>query len=61
MPPIVQWITLVDPMRWMLIIARGVFLQGMPAAIAWSAIWPMALIGIALMTAAGLMVRRAVA
>ena len=61
MPVAVQWLSLIDPVRWMLVVSRGVLLQGMQWDLAFAAIWPMALIGLATLTIAALMVRRAVA
>ncbi len=60
MPPGVEWISRIDPIRYMLIIARGVFLQAMPAEVALTAIWPMALAAVVLMGLAVVAVRRAV-
>jgi ABC-2 type transport system permease protein len=51
MPPAIQYLTLVNPMRHFLIIVRGTFLQGMPAELVLPHLWPMA--GIALVTLAG--------
>jgi ABC-2 type transport system permease protein len=44
MPPIIQDLTLVDPMRYFLIIVRGIFLEGLPARLVFDLLWPMALI-----------------
>jgi ABC-2 type transport system permease protein len=60
MPASVEWLSRVDPIRYMLIIARGTFLQDMPFAVAWHALWPMALIATVLMSIAVVAVRRAV-
>ena len=60
MPPGVEWISRIDPIRYMLIIARGIFLQAMPADVALAAIWPMALAAVVLMGLAVVAVRRAV-
>jgi ABC-2 type transport system permease protein len=61
MPSGVAWLSLLDPIRYMLVIARGVFLQDLPAAVALQSIWPMALIAAVLLVMAMLAVRRAVA
>ncbi|CAH2603788.1 ABC transport system, permease component YbhR [Rhodovastum atsumiense] len=59
MPVVVEWLSRADPIRWMLVVARGVFLQDMPAAVAVQAIWPMALIAVVLLGVATVSVRRA--
>jgi ABC-2 type transport system permease protein len=35
MPPVIQWLSLVDPLRYFLIIIRGIFLKG----IGWNLLW----------------------
>jgi ABC-2 type transport system permease protein len=59
MPAAVEWLTRLDPVRWMLVVARGVFLQDMPAGVALHAIWPMAAIATVLLAGATVSVRRA--
>jgi drug efflux transport system permease protein len=61
MPASVELLSRIDPVRYMLIISRGSFLQDMPFAVAWQSMWPMALIGVALFGIATVMVRRALA
>jgi ABC-2 type transport system permease protein len=46
--------------RYMLVIARGLFLQDMPLAVVLGQAWPMALIAAVMLTVAGFAVRRAV-
>jgi ABC-2 type transport system permease protein len=58
MPPIIQELTLINPMRYFLIIVRGAFLEGLPAALIYDRIWPMALIAMISLTGAGWMFRR---
>jgi len=60
MPDWVQDITLVNPMRYFLVIVRGVFLEGASLSSLASQYWPMALIGAASLTAAGWLFRRRV-
>ncbi len=60
MPPIVELIGRADPIRWMLLIARGLFLQDMPLAVVLQYAWPLAVIGATSFAVAGLAVRRAV-
>ena len=57
MPQIVQDITLLDPMRYFLVVLRGVFLEGMPFHLLIPQLWPMALIGIAAFSIAGWLFR----
>jgi ABC-2 type transport system permease protein len=45
--------------RYMLVAARGLFLQDMPLAVVLSQAWPMALIAVFTLTFAGFAVRRA--
>ena len=59
MPVVVEWLSRLDPVRWMLVVARGVFLQDIPAAVAVQAIWPMAAIAVLLLAGATISVRRA--
>jgi ABC-2 type transport system permease protein len=47
MPAFIQAITLLDPLRYFLIIVRKLFLEGASYAILADQFWPMALIGIA--------------
>ncbi|RMD62495.1 MAG: ABC transporter permease [Alphaproteobacteria bacterium] len=51
MPPLIQDLTLINPMRYFLIIVRGTFLEGLPAVLVYERLWPMVLI--ALVTLAG--------
>ena len=46
MPEWLQQATLINPLRYYLVIAKGVFLKDMPAAIVFENIWPMALIAL---------------
>lgn len=60
MPPWVQALTLVNPMRYFLVIVRGVFLQGSGVASLAGQLWPMGVIGVATLAAAGWLFRRRV-
>jgi ABC-2 type transport system permease protein len=51
MPPVIQDLTLVNPMRHFLVIVRGTFLEGLPADLVYGRLWPMA--AIAAVTLAG--------
>jgi len=57
MPQMIQDLTLVNPMRYFLIIVRGTFLEGLPAPLVYARLWPMALIAAASLTGAGWMFR----
>lgn len=54
------WLSVIDPMRYMLVLAREIFLQDMPVAVAVQQIWPMAAMAVVLMGVATAVVRRAV-
>lgn len=58
MPTVIQDLTLINPMRYFLIIVRGTFLEGLPAFLVYDRLWPMALIAGATLTGAGWMFRR---
>ncbi len=58
MPQLVQYLTLINPMRYFLIILRSVFLQGGSAHLLWPQYWPMMLIGLVTLTLAGVLFRR---
>ncbi len=59
MPMPLQWLSLLDPIRYMLVITRGMFLENLPLGVVLQQSWPMAVIGCGLLLAAGLFVRRA--
>jgi ABC-2 type transport system permease protein len=57
MPEWLQTITYLNPLRYMLVISRGIFLQDMTAGIVLANIWPMALIGAVTASAAAWLFR----
>jgi len=57
MPPWVQQITYIDPLRYFLIILRGVFLEGTPFHLLVAQFWPMAIIGALNLLLAGYLFR----
>ena len=57
MPSLVQDLTLVNPMRYFLVIIRGVFLEGTPFHLLIHQFWPMAVIGVVALTFAGWLFR----
>ena len=46
MPQTVQYLTLINPMRYFLVILRSLFLEGGSAFLLWPEYWPMAIIGV---------------
>jgi ABC-2 type transport system permease protein len=58
MPPIVQRLTVVNPLRYFLVILRGVFLEGTSFELLLDQFWPMAVIGAVTLTLATWMFRR---
>ena len=54
----VQWLTLANPLRYALVLVRGVFLEGTPASLLVDQLWPLALIGLFNLALAGWMFRR---
>lgn len=58
MPHVVQYITLLDPLRYFLIVLRGTFLEGGGIALFWPQYWPLLVIGLICMIVAGNLFRR---
>ena len=58
MPQAVQYITLLDPLRYFLIVLRGSFLEGAGVSLLWPQYWPLATIGIVSMAIASRLFRR---
>jgi ABC-2 type transport system permease protein len=58
MPPLIQYLTYLNPLRYFLIIIRAQFLEQPSLAILWPQYWPMAVIGIGNMIAAAGLFRR---
>ncbi|WP_166425035.1 ABC transporter permease [Paraglaciecola sp. 20A4] len=57
MPQFVQWLTYLDPLRYFLVIVRGVTLEGSSFSLLLNQYWPMAIIGIATLSLAGWLFR----
>lgn len=57
MPEMVQWLTLINPLRYFLLIIRGVFLEGDSYAILLHYYWPMILIAFVTLSFAGWLFR----
>ncbi len=58
MPQAVQYLTLLDPLRYFLVVVRSLFLEGVPLGVLVPQLWPMALIGLASLSVAGWLFRR---
>lgn len=58
MPPLVQDLTYLNPMRYFLVVARGVFLQNASFSTLVPQYWPMAVIGVVTSTFAAWLFRR---
>ncbi|MGD9331548.1 MAG: ABC transporter permease [Desulfobacterales bacterium] len=61
MPVWLQNVTVVNPLRWFLIIVRGIFLKDMPPAVVLANIYPMVLIALATLAAATWLFKRRMA
>ncbi|HXU94010.1 MAG TPA: ABC transporter permease [Gallionella sp.] len=57
MPPLVQDLTLINPMRYFMVFLRGVFLEGLPFPLLIGQLWPLALIGIVALSVAAWLFR----
>lgn len=58
MPQWLQDIDLINPLRYFLVIVKGIFLKDMPASIVWDNIWPMLAIGLCTFTASSWFFKR---
>ena len=58
MPDWMQWLTIINPARWFMVIVKGVFLKGMGAAEVFLNCIPLIFISLATLTAAAVMFRR---
>jgi ABC-2 type transport system permease protein len=58
MPDVVQYLTLINPMRYYLVIIRALFLKGVGVSILWPQMVPLAAMGIIVLTAATLRMRK---
>jgi ABC-2 type transport system permease protein len=57
MPVAVQTLTLLDPLRYFMVVLRGVFLEGTPFHLLLDQFWPMAVIGLSTLALAGWLFR----
>jgi ABC-2 type transport system permease protein len=58
MPEVIQWLTYINPLRYILIIIRGVFLEGDSYTLLFNQYWPMAIIGVFSLAIAGWLFRK---
>jgi ABC-2 type transport system permease protein len=58
MPKVVQYITLLDPLRYFLVVLRGCFLEGAGTSLFWPQYLPLAAMGVVTMVIAGQLFRR---
>jgi ABC-2 type transport system permease protein len=49
MPTVIQWLSLLDPLRYMLVIIRGVFLKGIGFDVLWTQFAALLAIGISVL------------
>ena len=61
MPQVVQWLTLLNPLRYFLIIIRGVFLKGVGAGILWPQMLALAVLGTLMLVLASRRFRKTLA
>ncbi len=57
MPTAVQYLTFINPMRYFMVVLRGLFLEDTPFALLVQQFWPMALIGLVTLALAGWLFR----
>lgn len=46
MPPIIQWLTFLNPLRYFLVIVRGIFLKGVGVIVLWPQMAALAVLGV---------------
>ncbi len=61
MPVAVQWLTYLNPLRYFLVIVRGIFLKGVGTAVLWPQMAALALIGTTVLTLAARRFRKTLA
>lgn len=50
MPQVIQWLTFLNPMRYFLVVVRGIFLKGVGIDVLWPQLLPLLIIGIIVIT-----------
>lgn len=58
MPELIRWFTLINPMRYFLIIIRGVFLKGIGIEVLWDQFIPLVIFGLVVITLSTLRFRK---
>ena len=58
MPPVVQWLTYLNPLRYFMQIIRGIFLRGTGPSILWPQMLALAIFGVAIFTSSALRFRK---
>jgi ABC-2 type transport system permease protein len=58
MPAALRWFTLINPLRYFLVVIRAVFLKGVGIDVLWQPLGAMALLGLAMLTASVLRFRK---
>ncbi len=58
MPEVIQWFTLINPMRYFLVVVRGIFLKGVGIDILWVQLVPLLAMGALVITFSALRFRR---
>lgn len=61
MPGFIQWLTLINPMRYFLVVVRGIFLKGVGIDILWSQLLFLLVIGLAVISLSALRFRKSLA
>lgn len=61
MPEIIRWFTLINPMRYFLIVVRGIFLKGVGIDILWPQLLVLFVIGLVVITLSALRFRKSLA
>jgi ABC-2 type transport system permease protein len=54
MPRVVQWVTYANPLRYYLVIIRGIFLKGVGVQILWPQMVALGMIGVLVLTLSSL-------
>jgi ABC-2 type transport system permease protein len=54
MPKIIQWFTLINPMRYFLVVVRGIFLKGVGIEVLWAQLVPLLIMGFIVITLSAL-------
>ena len=61
MPTVVQWLTFANPLRYFLVIIRGIFLKGVGLPVLWEQMAALAVLGVAMLGLASLKFKKTLA